>query len=49
MGVSVRVLRFLLKGWCQFWCPRADSSTEIDVHRWSEQIQNVNRTSSKQR
>jgi len=43
----MRIIRFILKRWCQLLWSEEEPSTGIDVRKWSEQIENVNRTSDK--
>jgi len=39
----LKVLRLLLKHWCQLWQSNASSSNEIDARKWAEKIDSINR------
>ena len=45
----MRVFRFLVKEWLRLWWPGAKPPTDIDVRKWAEQIENVNRITDKLR
>ena len=45
----MRVFSFLLKRWRQLLWSGEETSAGIDVRKWSEQIESLNRTLSKPR
>jgi hypothetical protein len=45
----MKAIRFLLKWWHRLWLPSVGSSGEIDVDKWAQQINKLNRLSGKHR
>jgi len=45
----MRIFRFILKRWCQWLWSGEEATTGIDVRKWSEQIESINRTLGKRR